>query len=321
MEGTLAPDPAGSQLSNLSPARPKETESPLFGIHLAMEHHANCHGIHSRRGFLEFAAGSSLLATLATPSLFALQPENTPQDSGWPGFPLQDPALVRAIVGASHGNLKKVTELVEAHPALANAAIDWSYGDWETALGAASHVGNREIAELLISKGARPDIFAMAMLGWNDAVKTILGKQPSLAAIRGPHGIPLVAHAAAGKNPELAAYIEAIEGANPPVNPTLSPDEMAVYLGEYTITDETAGTGTAAIQRSMVVTTTRFGMAIKAGTGPDRTLFQTAPHTFYPVGAPNVRVTFKVTDSKAHTLEVAESPWLVTASRNEASKP
>ena len=130
-----------------------------------------------------------------------------------------------------------------------------------------------------------------------------------------------MAHAAAGNNPELAAFIEAIEGANPPINAPLSPDEMAVYLGEYTVTAETAGSGAAALQQSMVVGTTRFGMAIKAGAGPDRTLFRTAPDTFYPVGAPNVRVTFKVTDRRAHTLEITELPWLVIASRNEASKP
>jgi hypothetical protein len=50
------------------------------------------------------------------------------------------------MVGASHGNLARVNELVLAHPALANAAWDWGFGDWETAIGAASHVGNKQIA-------------------------------------------------------------------------------------------------------------------------------------------------------------------------------
>ena len=65
-------------------------------------------------------------------------------------FLAQDPVLVQATVGASHRDLKKVKELVERSPALAKAAWDWGYGDWETALGAASHTGQREIAEYLI---------------------------------------------------------------------------------------------------------------------------------------------------------------------------
>ena len=40
--------------------------------------------------------------------------------------------------------------------ALACATLDWGFGDWETALGAASHVGRPEIAEYLIANGAEP---------------------------------------------------------------------------------------------------------------------------------------------------------------------
>ena len=80
-------------------------------------------------------------------------------------FPQQAPAMVREAVVASHGNVKRIRELVDAHPALARAAYDWGFGDWEDCLGAASHVGNREIADYLISKGARPTIFSATMLG------------------------------------------------------------------------------------------------------------------------------------------------------------
>ena len=58
-------------------------------------------------------------------------------------------SLAKEIVGVSHGNLARVRELVQQHPALAKASFDWGYGDRETALGAASHIGRREIAELL----------------------------------------------------------------------------------------------------------------------------------------------------------------------------
>ena len=56
----------------------------------------------------------------------------------------------------AHGNVRRVRELVEDRPSLAKASWDWGFGDWEDALGAASHMGNREIAEYLIGHGARP---------------------------------------------------------------------------------------------------------------------------------------------------------------------
>ena len=37
-------------------------------------------------------------------------------------FPSHDPALAREMVGVSHGNVARVRELLEAHPALAKAA-------------------------------------------------------------------------------------------------------------------------------------------------------------------------------------------------------
>ncbi|MEP6782820.1 MAG: hypothetical protein ABI983_04060, partial [Acidobacteriota bacterium] len=56
-------------------------------------------------------------------------------------FPQQDPALVKDAVGASHGRVAQIRELVENQPALARASIDWGFGDWETCIDAASHVG------------------------------------------------------------------------------------------------------------------------------------------------------------------------------------
>ena len=43
----------------------------------------------------------------------------------WSSFPSQDPARVRETVLYSHFDLDKVKALVEASPALANAAMDW----------------------------------------------------------------------------------------------------------------------------------------------------------------------------------------------------
>ena len=102
---------------------------------------------------------------------------------------------VEAFVGNAHGNLEQVRALLEADPTLVNAAWDWGGGDWETALGAASHMKQREIALFLLDHGARIDVFAAAMLGYVDVVRALLDARPELREAKGPHGIPLAAHA------------------------------------------------------------------------------------------------------------------------------
>jgi hypothetical protein len=109
-----------------------------------------------------------------------------------------DKELVGEFVLKSHGDLGVVKQLVEREPAIVNAAWDWGGGDWETGLGAAAHVGRRDIAEYLLEHGARLDVFAAAMLGEVEIVRAMLEAQPGLRDARGPHGIPLRAHAEAG---------------------------------------------------------------------------------------------------------------------------
>jgi hypothetical protein len=109
-----------------------------------------------------------------------------------------DADLVAEFVLKAHGDLGIVKQLLEQEPAIVNAAWDWGGGDWETGLGAASHVGRRDIAEYLLEHGARMDVFAAAMLGEVEIVRAMLEAQPELREARGSHGIPLVAHAEAG---------------------------------------------------------------------------------------------------------------------------
>jgi hypothetical protein len=118
--------------------------------------------------------------------------------------PAIDKALVEEFVLKSHGDLAFVTETVEREPQIVNAAWDWGGGDWETGLGAAAHVGRRDIAEYLLEHGARKDVFAAAMLGEVDVVRAMLDAQPELREARGPHGISLRAHAEAGGADALA---------------------------------------------------------------------------------------------------------------------
>src|SRR5262245_53269473 len=113
----------------------------------------------SRRGFL----GLVSVAGFRPGALeFHLKGEATVAPMG---FPAQEPDAVREIVGVAHNKLARVKELVTARPALARASWDWGYGDWETPIDAASHVGNRPIAEFLIANGARPTFFTSVMFG------------------------------------------------------------------------------------------------------------------------------------------------------------
>src|SRR5436309_3463259 len=79
-----------------------------------------------------------------------------------PGLPA---ALVQEFVGKAHTDLQRVQELLGQEPKLVNATWDWGEGDWETALGAAAHMGRQDIAVYLLEHGARIDLFAAAMLG------------------------------------------------------------------------------------------------------------------------------------------------------------
>lgn len=127
--------------------------------------------------------------------------------------PLAAP-LVHEFVGQAHGNLERVREMLVAEPRLINAAWDWSDGDFETGLGAAAHMGRRDIAEFLLENGARIDLPTAAMLGWLDVVKAIIEAQPEARHIPGAHGIPLIAHAKAGgeKAAAVVAFLEGFEG-------------------------------------------------------------------------------------------------------------
>ena len=112
--------------------------------------------------------------------------------------PALESKLVQEFVSNAHGDLNRVKELLTQEPALVNAAWDWGGGDFETALGAAAHMGRKDIANFLLDNGARLDIFAAAMLGNLEIVKAALQAYPAALKTPGPHGISLIAHAQAG---------------------------------------------------------------------------------------------------------------------------
>lgn len=129
-------------------------------------------------------------------------PAPSPSSKDVPDFPEHDPQIDRArvkrFVIAGHFNLEAVKEMLAAEPGLINGTIDWGNGDFETALGGASHMGRRDIAEFLLEHNARMDVFAATMLGKLDIVKAAVAAFPNIVNVLGPHKIPLIAHAEKG---------------------------------------------------------------------------------------------------------------------------
>ena len=124
--------------------------------------------------------------------------------------PQLDPAKVQAFVANAHGDFDVVRSLLAEEPHLINSAWDWGGGDWETGLGAAAHMGRRQIALFLLEHGARLDLFAAAMLGYFDIVSAVLSDFPEMRDAKGPHGIPLVEHTRAG-GADARAVLELLE--------------------------------------------------------------------------------------------------------------
>jgi hypothetical protein len=227
-----------------------------------------------------------------------------PSDS----FPAHDATVVSEMVSVAHGNVSRVRELLSNRPALANAGWDWGFGDWETPLGAASHVGNREIAALLLDAGARPTIFSAAMLGQVDVVKAFVTSMPGIQRIRGPHGIPLLAHAKAGGAAEVVTYLESVADSNAPYrNEPITDAARSACVGTYLF-------GQGSTQEVVVSTTERGALAIRRAGGADRTLFHLGNLTFHPAGADSVRIRFTA-GTPAPSLSIEDGPVQMTARR------
>ncbi|OEK03770.1 hypothetical protein BFP97_06105 [Roseivirga sp. 4D4] len=111
--------------------------------------------------------------------------------------------MVMQFVRNGHFDLPAVKQMLEETPSLINACWDWGGGDFETALGGASHMGEQKIARYLIDNGARMDIFSAAMLGEIEIIKSIVSNHPKSIYSKGPHGITLLMHAQKGGEDSL----------------------------------------------------------------------------------------------------------------------
>ena len=236
-------------------------------------------------------------------------------------YPSMNDNMVSGIVGASHGNFDKVKEFVTKRPELAGASWDWGFGDWETALGAASHVGRRDIAEFLISNGARPDIFTYTMMGMLKSVQEIIETVPGIQSHTGPHGITLLQHAKnrledktisesdkANVN-KVISYLEGLGDADvQPKNLEVTEEEKKKYLGEYRFGE---GEG----ELFVVDLHARGFLQVGRKGSFGRKLNKVDENTFSPAGAASVKIIFRLKDDKVVSLSVHEPEPSVTAVR------
>jgi hypothetical protein len=266
----------------------------------------------TRRAFVRTIPGFGAFALLqqlpqADTTWPVLPPAGAPVDDA---FPSHHPALVREFVGASHGNISRVKELIATHPELAKAAWDWGYGDWETALGAASHVGNRPIAELLLEHGAPPTLFSAAMLGQLDAVKALITAAPGLQRTRGPHGLTLMLHARNGgaQSAPVVAYLESIGDADLPYrNEPLAPEVCDAMVGHYVFGERP--------RDRFIVTNERTGLMIARAGATPRNLFHQGDLAFHVSGGTSVRIRFERQGGAIAALTINSPDPVVRARR------
>jgi len=282
----------------------------------------------SRRNVLKLAAAAvpagkmNLLARLPESEAATEASDRLPVNDHFPAHP---PELVRETVTVAHFDLQRIKELVGARPSLAKAAWDWGFGDWESPLGAASHMGNRAMAEYLISQGARPSVFSAAMLGQLDVVKAFVAAQPGVQRISGPHSISLLAHARVGGEAARPVFdfLQSLGDADADAPVALPDAEAAELAGTYVF-------GVGVTQQVEVSADVKMYAASKMYThGPQlnwtrkgsvtRPLFHLGGHVFYPAGAPAARIRFTREDGGI-LMTVSDPDPILTARRKPDSK-
>jgi hypothetical protein len=151
----------------------------------------------NRAEFLKNSLAIAGIAILPTSTIFAQEKQ---QEKPAP----LNIETVKEFVGASHGKFDRVKQMLEENHLLLHCSYDWGGGDFESGIEAAGHVGNKEIATYLLSKGARYNVYLASMLGHLDVVKQVLTFNPGLLNSKGPHGFTMLHHANKGGEESLA---------------------------------------------------------------------------------------------------------------------
>ncbi len=239
----------------------------------------------------------------------------------YPAYPSLDPDLVQEVVGKSHSDLDAVKSLVEKRPELARATWEWRFGDFESAIGAASHVGRRDIVQYLLSKGARPNLFTYTVLGAYEVVKNMIDFSPGIQRTLGPHGISLLDHAYAGLRmkssmstkevdncKKLIDYLESLGDAGGEEYQDLPDEEKQKYLGDYKYGDaEDEG---FTVQLNMRKMLSLGGIGEFGGS-----LYKVGDNEFIYNGAPSVKVSFQWELDKVKSLIVKEPERSIVAKK------
>jgi hypothetical protein len=225
-------------------------------------------------------------------------------------FPGQGRGEVKEIVRFAHFDVDRVRQLVSARPALAKASWDWGFGDWESAIGAASHMGRHDIAALLLEHGARPTIFTFAMSGKLEPVQAMIEASPGIRRTHGPHGITLLAHArigGPGAEP-VVKYLESLGDAD------IEQKGLPVPAEERKSVQGTYAFGEAEGER-LVVSERKGTLVIKRIGHAPRDMIRVGSWEYHPTGAPAVRLRFESGGSKRETLSIIDAELKVVAQR------
>ena len=236
-------------------------------------------------------------------------------------YPAYAPELIEKVVTVSHFSLDKVKEIVEPHPQLVKASWDWGFGDWESPLGAACHMGRTDIAEYLLSKGATPSLFSAVFFGDLAVVKEMVERQPGIERVAGPHSISLLAHARMGgkKAEEVFAYLHALADADMPVPVPLAESETKAVVGSYQVGDDPSHLIVVSGDMHAYANTPMYTHPPQLGWKHNRTmerpLFHRGGMKFYPAGAPSIEIQFEEKGQKA-VMTVTDGGEVLTASRS-----
>lgn len=271
---------------------------------------------YSALGILGLSIPGFSLNNNTSNSIFELNQENLPKH-----YPNINPEIIVDVVGKSHFDLEGVQKLVDKRPELARSVWEWRFGDFESAIGAASHVGRRDIALYLLSKGARPTLFTFAMLGSYDIVKATITSFPGIEKNMGPHGISLLRHAYAGERmkdkmsaieiknlKKTISFLESLEGSDGEKYIDVSPEEQKKFLGDYKY-----GTG----ENDGFSITINMRKLLSLGSIGDfgGALYKTGKNTFIYNGVPSVSVTFEIENDIVKSLTITDPDTSIVAKK------